>query len=700
MKKVLSAVILLLVLAVLFTACMITDSTQDSTSAPASGSSSASVSQSVSSGNDSLSSSSAQPSSGSQAPSESQSTAPSASAPPSQSAASTASTSATRPSVPIRPTSATSATASTAPTVTTAPTSATQPDSNTGNHLYTAFTSSEKALLQDAFGEVIPFAPNDEYSLDEYTYGEEWGYNFYTYGNTQAEYNSYRSAFIGYTLDGTYQDDYGDTWYSYSKNDFYVDMCYYPAGDGRYVLDVYVFILSDDGGSGGSGSGGSSGGSSSGSDIITNNGKGLPKGTGGVYDVDFTDAENVKDVTDQGYYLDGCPTKGSPGVLVIPVEFSDVTAQSKGYSISALKNAFGKNGTTDYYSVYDYYYTSSYGQLTLDITVLDSWFLPQYSSSYYQNATMEYYGQDTPIGDQMILDEALAYLEGIMDLSQFDSDNNGIIDSVVLVTTLDIGDDDFHWAYRYWNIYTDDEGYYYTYDGVSANDYLWASYRFLYEEDGSYTNTGGMNTYTFIHEFGHILGADDYYDTEGNNSPLSEADVMDSTPGDHNAFTKFNLGWITASRLVTTDTAVTLTLDTFSKTGDTILLACDWDPDLGAYQEYYILVYYRNTGLNTGAGGYFDEEGILVYHVDASLYKEVQDGEVYYDIYYNNSSSYGQGSSENNLIEYVKQSSRSYVYGVGDSLGTVYSNSGSALEYTFTVNALNGDTATITFTKK
>jgi hypothetical protein len=63
-------------------------------------------------------------------------------------------------------------------------------------------------------------------------------------------------------------------------------------------------------------------------------------------------------------------------------------------------------------------------------------------------------GYEIAIGDQLIMDEALAYLATIMDLSQFDSDNNGVIDAVVMVNTLDIGDDDFHWAYRYWNFYT------------------------------------------------------------------------------------------------------------------------------------------------------------------------------------------------------------------------------------------------------
>ena len=392
-------------------------------------------------------------------------------------------------------------------------------------------------------------------------------------------------------------------------------------------------------------------------------------------------------------------------VLVIPVDFSDVTASSKGYSVDKIRNAFCEDGVNDYYSVYDYYYASSYGKLTLDITVLDNWFRPSKTSSYYATATMDYEGQDILIGDQLIMDEALKYLESRMDLSAFDSDGNNIIDAVVLITTLAIDSDtDFYWAYRYWNLYTDDQGYYYEYDNVSANDYLWAPYQFLFEDyngqDVDYNDSSKMNTYTFIHEFGHVLGADDYYDTAYVGAPLDGYDVMDSMAGDHNPYTKFNYGWLTSSRLVVTDSSVTLTLEDFSKTGDTIILANNWDATLGAYQEYYVLAYYTNNGLNGGNYGYFDDEGLVVYHVNASLYIDEYDGETYYDVYNNNTDPSDEYGTFDNLIEYVSRAGSDYVYGVGDSLGTVTDDQGTALKYGFTVDAMTDDALTSTFTKR
>ncbi len=571
------------------------------------------------------------------------------------------------------------------------------------DHTYTDFTTDEKSLMTDTVGLVIPFIPNDEYYVEEYEYEGEYGVNFYAFGNSQAEFEAYRALFSDYTFDGTDVDEYGDTWYFYSKGDVYVDMSFYYY-ENTYVVDVYVYILDENSGNGGDG--GNGGNSGADVNVITNNGKGLPQSPDGIHEVDFPGGIYVQDVTDQGYYIDGCPTTGSPAVLVIPVEFVDVTAQSKGYTVENLEKIFSGTGNdTAYYSVRDYFLQSSYGKLDLDITVLDSWFRPQYNSSYYEDATYDYEGYEMAIGDQLILDEALAYLATVMDLSAFDSDDNGIIDAVVLVYTMDIGEDDFHWAYRYWNVYTDDEGYYFEYDGVSANDYVWLSYQFMfegYDESGevNYDISNPLNPYTFIHEFSHVLGADDYYDTEYVGNPLGGYDMMDSMSGDHNPYTKFNYGWITSSRLIVTDSTVTVNLEAFAKNGDTVLLATNWDDTLGAYQEYYVIMYYTASGLNAGEGGYFTRNGILVYHVNSSLYAEEIDGVTYYDVYNTNTDASSEYGTEGNLIEFVLTDEGHYTYVAGDSLPEITDDSGNALGYTFTVDSLTEDCASITFVKK
>ena len=616
-------------------------------------------------------------------------------------------------------------------------------------YAHTDFTEWEKKVLLRYVGEVLPFPATNYYGFEGYFEETDYenGVNFYTTGNSKAEFNAYRRLFSSYTMTETYTDSDGDTWYCYEKGDIVVDMSYYYY-EGEYWIDVYAYsyslsdgIIDEDLLGGGNGDNEDVGGDNEdigggnedvggdnediGSDnedvggdnedigggnedvnLLTNEGKGLPKGQNGVYKVDFTKATYVKDVTDQGYFLDGCPTTGSPAVLVIPVEFSDIPASSKGYSIDKIKTAFyGENSETTYYSLRNYYYTSSYGALDLDITVLDYWFMPKMSSVYYERQTMDYYGSEIFIGDQMIMDEALAKLSKSMDLSKFDSDGNGFIDSVVFITTLNINSDkDFTWAYRYWNLYTDSEDYYYEYDGVSAYDYVWAPYKFMYEEvdkygNTVYTNTSIINPYTYIHEFGHILGADDYYDTAYVNPPMNGYDIMDGMIGDHNPYTKFNYGWLKNSRLIVADDTVTVTLEDFSKNGDTIIIANNWDESLGAYQEYYVLIYYKNTGLNGGDYGYFANDGILVYHVNASLYKEEENGQTYYDVYNNNTDPSNQYGTEDNLIEYVKSANDTYTYIEGDTMPVTRDDNGDVLAYNFVVNSFSNGVASITFTK-
>lgn len=429
----------------------------------------------------------------------------------------------------------------------------------------------------------------------------------------------------------------------------------------------------------------------------------------GTRRVDFTlgSVQNVSGLSD---YSLNCPTTGKPAVLVIPVEFSDVTAAKKGYTIENIQKAFnGVEGDTDYYSVHDYYYQSSYGKLDLQITVVNEWFKPSKTSSYYAKYYETVEGEEYFMGDQVIMDEALAYLDKKMDLSAFDTDENGCIDAVVLVNTLEIDSDkEFQWAYRYWNYYVDDEDLYYEYDGVSANDYLWASYQFLFEDSyGTFEDETAMNTYTFIHEFGHILGADDYYDYNASgyqSTPLDGYDVMDGMSGDHNAFTKFHYGWLTSARLVTAESVTTLELEKFSKNGDSLLVASNWDDKKGLYQEYYLIVYYTNDGLNGSVYGYFENEGILVYHVNAELVTEYYDGEGWTSLKNTNTSVSNKWDSydgtKDNLIEFVKGSNQNYVYGVGDSLSkTIKDDAGKKIAYTFTVDKLENGKATLTFTK-
>ena len=120
-------------------------------------------------------------------------------------------------------------------------------------YTYQAFTPTDKELMETYLGEVLPFVANNEYYVDELEAddGEMW-INFYTIGNTQAEFNAYRASYTGYTFIESYVDDYGDTCYCYEKGNLYVEMSYYFY-EGEYWIDVYANKASEGGNGGNSG---------------------------------------------------------------------------------------------------------------------------------------------------------------------------------------------------------------------------------------------------------------------------------------------------------------------------------------------------------------------------------------------------------------------------------------------------------------
>ena len=563
------------------------------------------------------------------------------------------------------------------------------------SYTYTEFSDTDKQIIRKHLDEIIPFTPTNEYNIVEI--GEEkglgTGIRYYTVGNTRDDFENYRDLYFPYILQHKYIDDEDRLWYRYRKSNITVNMSYYIS-DGKGIIDVIARYTFDDPKSTG---------------VLSNKDKGLPKSENGVYEIDFSLMTHAKNAADQKTYANGCPSVGSPKVLVIPIEFSDESAARKGYTTQKIKNVFsGEKTENGYYSVEEYYYISSYGRLDIDFTVLDEWFKPKNPSTYYKNQLQSFNGEDFLIGDQMILDEALKYLEDKMDLSEFDSDNNGTIDAVIMVNTLRTDPEStINWAYRSWNIYWDKKDEPYEYDNVWAHDYLWIPYNFMNDNIISCGNkvslpAGTPNPQTFIHEFGHIIGCDDYYDTSYRNEdgPMLGRDVMDLDLGDHNPYTKFNLGWIDSSRLVTTDTSVTLTLKPFTETGDSIIIANNWDDSLGFYQEYYVLIYYKNTSLNSSPAGYFKDEGLILYHVNAELYYEQYLNKTLYDLNNTNTTQGSNQGTANNLIEIEEKMRYSVLFQEGSSLNTVFDDNEELLRYTFTVLEITENEATITFRRK
>ena len=73
---------------------------------------------------------------------------------------------------------------------------------------------------------------------------------------------------------------------------------------------------------------------------------------------------------------------------------------------------------------------------------------------------------------------------------------------------------------------------------------------------------------TYIHETGHMLGLIDYY-SDNSSAPAGMVDMMDFNIGDHNAYSKFSLGWVNP-RIATKSGEYTL--KPFQENGDCIIV--------------------------------------------------------------------------------------------------------------------------------
>jgi hypothetical protein len=175
------------------------------------------------------------------------------------------------------------------------------------------------------------------------------------------------------------------------------------------------------------------------------------------------------------------------------------------------------------------------------------------------------------------------------------------------------------WAYSYYN--------YRHYGSPSTTNpkpirYAWSSRTFM---NGPYS---GVDAHTFIHETGHLLGLDDYYTySEDDYDAMGGIDMMDYNVGDHNAYSKFFLGWtkpfVVDRNHPSSAQSFTMDIKPFESSGEHVLIKDNWNGS--ALDEYISLEFYTPTGVNEkDSRGYYDSlvpgvPGIKIIHVDSRL---------------------------------------------------------------------------------
>ncbi len=300
-------------------------------------------------------------------------------------------------------------------------------------------------------------------------------------------------------------------------------------------------------------------------------------------------------------------TAGSLKLLAILVRFSDNdSAVTSSYFDSLL---FGHTSQT----VWDYYQEVSYGALSIDAPSPPSeigWRLAPQNYSYYVNSS---YGTGSyPNNSQKLVEDLLELIDDDVDFSQFDGDNNGSVDGIVVIHAGSgaemSGSVNDMWSHM-WSIWPPQ-----TRDGKTLRSYS--------VQPEFWSVPGDMTIGVYCHELGHLLfGLPDLYDYDDDSRGLGLWSLMASGswggpmykgdyPSHPDAWCRIQMGFATATAVSTV--VENQPIPAIENTGTIFKLWTDGGP-IG--DEYFLVENRQRTGYDA----YLPGSGLCIYHVDENV---------------------------------------------------------------------------------
>lgn len=300
------------------------------------------------------------------------------------------------------------------------------------------------------------------------------------------------------------------------------------------------------------------------------------------------------------------PAKGKQKALVILVEYKDVSftigsdAKAKEYFTNMLnQDNFSQYGGTG--SVAQYFRENSGGLFDCEFDVFGPVTLSQKRNYYGGN---DLFGNDKNPEEMVI--EACKALDSQINFKDYDRDGDGQVDNVYVIYAgqgeASFGAKETVWPHS-WNL--SEAGVDLKLDDVTIDLYGCSN---EWEE----SVPDGMGTFT--HEFSHILGLPDLYNTDSSvyYTP-GEWSVLDygpynnngRTPPAYGSFERNALGWMNLTEL--TADAGSVTIDDLLATNTAY---CITNPDNA--NEFYLLESRNKSGWDK----YLPGSGMLIWHID------------------------------------------------------------------------------------
>jgi M6 family metalloprotease-like protein len=305
----------------------------------------------------------------------------------------------------------------------------------------------------------------------------------------------------------------------------------------------------------------------------------------------FAQTTNLKSTLGRKY-----PTTGTVRLLVILVNFSDLSFTYTNQNFTNLVSQHNYNGVG---SVKDYYSQNSDSIFNMQIDVV---------GPYTLSNTMAYYGGDSPYQDHNIayfVSHSINAADPYVNYADYDNDGDGVVDAIHIIFAgtpqSSTGNTNEIWPHRS-NVSSS-----IVKDGVRFSAYSCSA------EKKSSTQMDGIGT--VCHEFGHVLGFPDYYDTDysgsgGTSNTLSSWDLMDEGSYNNNSNTPPALS--AAEKTITH----WMTPIVLSAPQDSLLLPAITDSNI-AYQinlsdtnEYFLVEHRKKKGWDF----YIPGNGMMIYH--------------------------------------------------------------------------------------
>ena len=318
--------------------------------------------------------------------------------------------------------------------------------------------------------------------------------------------------------------------------------------------------------------------------------------------------------------LNSVKKEGEVRGLVILVQFSDVKFKRDNAN-EEYTNFLNKEGYSDYSmsgSVRDFFINNSMGKYRPTFDVAGPITLKKTRDDYGSNVNPN----NIAAGAVNAISEAMDSLVARnMDFSPYDSDDDKVVDFVYMIyagvgsADTDVGNAIWPHSYNVPKRLT---------RNMSMNRYACSP-----EIDGqSYMinrNTTALNGIgTFCHEFSHVLGLQDHYDVNVNDTRQktrytpSQWDLMDAgsyncpqnryyttscSPANLSAFERYSLGWLEPRRLEVSDT--TFVLNAIQE-NDGLVLTSKND------NEYYFVDFRLKEDFDIG----LPNKGLLIWHIN------------------------------------------------------------------------------------